>query len=43
MLAQSDPTRAEALMRTAQRDVQANWQRYHDMATVLEEEAPNTR
>jgi pyruvate-ferredoxin/flavodoxin oxidoreductase len=39
MLAQSDPARAEALMRAAQQDVQAHWQRYHDMAVVLEEEA----
>lgn len=41
MLAQSDPVRAEELMRAAQQDVQANWQRYHDMASVLEEEVSN--
>ena len=39
MLAQSDPARAETLMREAQRDVQANWQRYQDMSAVLGEEA----
>ena len=38
MLAQSDPARAEALMRIAQNDVQANWRRYQDMATALNEE-----
>ncbi len=41
MLAQSDPVRAESLMHMAQQDVQATWQRYHDMATVLDEEAAN--
>ena len=39
MLAQSDPARAAELLHEAQQDVQANWQRYHDMATVLDEEA----
>ncbi|HEX6541359.1 MAG TPA: pyruvate:ferredoxin (flavodoxin) oxidoreductase [Ktedonobacterales bacterium] len=39
MLAQSDPERAEALMHSAQHDVRETWQRYHDMAAVLEEEA----
>ena len=43
MLAQSDPARAEKLMQEAQQDVQANWQRYHDMANVLEEEAASTQ
>jgi pyruvate-ferredoxin/flavodoxin oxidoreductase len=42
MLTQSDPVRAVALMHEAQRDVQAQWQRYHDMATVLEEEAASS-
>ena len=42
MLTQSDPVRAAALMHEAQRDVQAHWQRYHDMATVLEEEAASS-
>jgi len=42
MLTQSDPVRAAALMHEAQRDVQTQWQRYHDMATVLEEEAASS-
>jgi pyruvate-ferredoxin/flavodoxin oxidoreductase len=42
MLTQSDPVRAVALMHEAQRDVQAQWQRYHDMAIVLEEEAASS-
>lgn len=42
MLAQSDPARAEELMGEAQQDVQATWQRYHDMASVLEEEATSS-
>jgi len=42
MLVQSDPVRAAALMHEAQQDVQAHWQRYHDMAAVLEEEATST-
>jgi pyruvate-ferredoxin/flavodoxin oxidoreductase len=42
MLTQSDPVRAAALMREAQRDVQAHWQRYHDLAAVLEEEAASS-
>ncbi|HET9981431.1 MAG TPA: 2-oxoacid:acceptor oxidoreductase family protein, partial [Ktedonobacterales bacterium] len=40
MLAQSDPERAEALMRQAQDDVQAHWRRYQDLAAVMNEEAP---
>jgi pyruvate-ferredoxin/flavodoxin oxidoreductase len=39
MLVQSDPARAETLMNEARQDVQANWQRYTDMATVLDEES----
>jgi pyruvate-ferredoxin/flavodoxin oxidoreductase len=40
MLAQSDPERAETLMRQAQDDVQAHWRRYQDLAAVMNEEAP---
>jgi pyruvate-ferredoxin/flavodoxin oxidoreductase len=42
MLAQSDPPRAEELLRAAQRDVQMNWKRYRDLASVLEAESNNS-
>jgi pyruvate-ferredoxin/flavodoxin oxidoreductase len=38
MLKQSDPARADGLMREAEADVRATWRRYQDMAERLERE-----
>jgi pyruvate-ferredoxin/flavodoxin oxidoreductase len=36
MLRQSDPERAEALMHAAERDIQARWHRYEQLATLMQ-------